>query len=73
MKLDPANYTCPDHDADLTGQVRDALDEDGPPVAYKRPDFLFGRKPGLCPFEVLVTCPGGGQPHQLTCAGTWTR
>ena len=74
MKLDPAEYTCPDHHTDLTTQVHDALDEDdSPPVAYpgKR---LPGRSTGLRPFEVLVTCPGGAGngPHQLTCAGTWT-
>jgi hypothetical protein len=73
MKLDPDDYTCPDHQTDLTSQVLDALDDDGPPVAYRRPGFLGGRKPGPRPFEVRVTCPGGGQPHQLTCAGTWTR
>ena len=45
MKLDPADYTCPDHHTDLTGQVLDALDEDGPPVAYPRLPLL-GRKAG---------------------------
>jgi len=74
VKLDPADYTCPDHHTDLTGQVLDALDEDGTPVAYPRPSLL-GRKAGPRPFEVQVTCPGGtsGGPHPLTCAGTWTR
>lgn len=73
MTLDPGNYTCPDHHTDLTGQVRDALDQDGPPVAYRR-GLLPGTKAGPRPFEVIVTCPGaGGQPHQLTCAGTWAR
>ncbi len=74
MKLNPADYTCPDHHADLTGQVLDALDEDGPPVAYQRRPLL-GRKAGPRPFEVMVTCPGdaSGGPHPLTCAGTWTR
>ena len=52
----------------------DALDEDGPPVAYQRLPLL-GRKSGPRPFEALVTCPGdaSGGPHQLTCTGTWTR
>jgi len=76
LKLDPVKYICPDHHVDLTGQVRDALDEDDrPPLAYP------GRhRPGAVarpsPFEVLVTCPGpagGTQPHQLACTGTWTR
>jgi hypothetical protein len=74
VKLDPDNYTCPDHHTDLTRQVLDALDEDGPPVAYGR-GLLPGRKGGPRLFEVIVTCPGsaGGAPHELTCAGTWTR
>ena len=76
MKLDPADYTCPDHHADLTSQVRDALEEDGgPPVAYRR-GLLPGKKSGPRPFQVIVTCPGpagSSQPYQLACAGTWTR
>jgi hypothetical protein len=73
MKLDPATYTCPDHHVDLTGQVKDALDEDDrPPVAYPG-RRLPGRAPGPRPFEVLVTCPGGVEPHQLACTGTWAR
>lgn len=75
MKLDPAEYTCPDHRIDLTGLVRDALDEDdGTPRAYRR-GLLPGRKAGPRPFEVIVTCPGsiGGQSHQLSCVGTWAR
>ena len=58
VNLEPADYTCPDHNTDLTGQVLDALDEDGPPVAYQRLPLL-GRKAGPQPFEVQVTCPGG--------------
>ena len=74
MKLDPADYTCPDHHTDLTGQVLDALDEDVPPFAYQRLPLL-GRKAGPRPFEVQVTCPGdtSGGAHPLTCTGTWTR
>ncbi len=72
LKLDPVKYICPDHHIDLTGQVRDALDEDDrPPVAYPVRHRLSAG-----PFEVLVTCPGpagGAQPHQLACTGTWTR
>jgi hypothetical protein len=75
MKLDPAEYTCPDHHSDLTSLVRDALeDEDGTPLAYRR-GLLPGSKAGPRPFQVIVACPGpaGGQPHQLACAGTWAR
>ena len=75
MKLEPAEYTCPDHHTDLTGQVLDALDEeDGPPVAYRGGPCWAGR-PGRGRSRCMVTCPGGasGGPHPLTCAGTWTR
>jgi hypothetical protein len=75
MKLDPAEYDCPDHHNDLTGQVLDALDgDDGTPLAYRR-GLLPGTRPGPRPFQVLVTCPGGagGGQHELACAGTWTR
>jgi hypothetical protein len=73
VKLNPAKYTCPDHHTDLTSQVLDALDEDGPPVAYDRQPLL-GRTTGPRPFEVPVTCPGtDGRAHQLICAGTYTR
>jgi hypothetical protein len=76
MKLDPAEYACPDHQIDLTGQVRDALeDDDGTPLAYRR-GLLPGGKAGPRLFQVIVTCPGpagSSQPHELTCAGTWAR
>lgn len=74
VKLNPDNYTCPDHHTDLTRQVLDTLEEDWPPVAYGR-RLLPARKAGPRPFEVIVTCPGaaGGGLHELTCAGTWTR
>ena len=73
MRLDPTKYACPDHDTDLTSQVQDVLDKEGPPVAYNR-WRLLGRAVGAHPFEVLVTCPGGagGGPHELTCTGTYT-
>ena len=35
MTLDPGRYECPDHHTDLTGQVEEALDELGSPVAYR--------------------------------------
>jgi hypothetical protein len=71
VKLDPRDYTCPDHGIDLTGQVEQALEEDGPPLAYWG---LLGRAAGPRPFEVIVTSPGtGGGAHELTCTGTCTR
>jgi hypothetical protein len=75
MNLDPVAYICPDHHTDLTGQVHDALEEEGTPVAYRR-GLLPGTKAVRRSFQVLVTCPGAAgssQPHELTCAGTWTR
>jgi len=71
MILDPGRYECPEHHADLTGLVEEALEEPGPPVAYRRP--LLGRQaPAGRPFQVIVTCPGddGAAPHPLTCTGT---
>ena len=38
--LDPDTYVCPEHQADLTAQVREALEDDGPPLAYQRPTLL---------------------------------
>jgi hypothetical protein len=71
ITLDPAAYTCPDHGTDLTDQVKQALEEeDDTPRAYRRP--LLGRRtPRARPFEVIITCPGGGQAHSLTCTGTY--
>lgn len=61
MTVNPGRYECPDHHTDLTGLVEEALDEQGPPVAYRRER----------PFQVIVTCPGDGTgAHQLTCTGT---
>jgi hypothetical protein len=64
MTLNPSHYECPGHHTDLTALVQEALDEQGPPVAY-RPDR---------PFQVIVTCPGrgGAGAHRLTCIGTQT-
>lgn len=72
MILEPTSYSCPEHQADLTALVTEALDDDGPPVAY---DSIFRRRPaGPRPFQVIVTCPGahGTGAHQLTCEGNWT-
>jgi hypothetical protein len=66
MTLNPDRYECPDHHTDLTDQVEQALEELGPPVAYR---------PGPRPFQVIVTCPGNSptRSHPLTCTGTQTR
>ena len=63
MTLDPARYECPDHHTDLTGLVEEALEDQGPPVAYRRPSADQA-------FQVIVICPGAGTPHSLTCTGT---
>lgn len=62
MHLTPATFECPTHHADLTTMVVEALDEEGPPVAY-------GRRP----FRVLVPCPGDGTApaHQQRCSGEY--
>jgi hypothetical protein len=75
MTLDPATYTCPDHNLDLTDLVTEALDDDGPPIAYPRPRLPGRAGPRPRPFEVTVTCPGapGSGPHELVCAGTRTQ
>jgi hypothetical protein len=67
MTLNPDRYECPGHHADLTALVEEAVDEQGPPIAYRRP-------PGPRPFQVIVTCPGadGTGAHSLTCTGTQT-
>jgi hypothetical protein len=63
MILDPATYTCPTHNMDLTDQVLEQLeDDDGWPVAFKPKT----RKPE---FEVVVTCPGTDTAHQVACRG----
>ena len=71
MTLDPDRYECPDHHTDLTGLVVEALSDDGPPVAYRRP-LLCGQVRTERPFQVIVTCPGARKaaPHTLTCTGT---
>jgi hypothetical protein len=68
MTLEPDRYECPDHHADLTGQIEDALTDEGPPVAFRPPPR------GPRPFQVIVTCPGTSSAgaHQLTCTGTLT-
>jgi hypothetical protein len=65
MDLKPATFACPTHKHDLTELVRQALEEAGPPVAYRRG--------ATRPFEVIVTCPGTSpdSAHQLTCTGDY--
>jgi hypothetical protein len=64
MTLDPDRYECPEHHTDLTGLVEEALEFQGPPVAYR---------PGPRRFQVIVTCHSGDTgTHSLTCTGTQT-
>ncbi len=74
MILDPDRYECPEHHADLTGLVEEALEDPGTPVAYRRPP-LGRQAPTGGPFKVIVICPGvgGAVPHSLTCTGTRTQ
>ncbi|WP_433784639.1 hypothetical protein ACQPX6_00235 [Actinomycetospora sp. CA-101289] len=60
MPLTPATYKCPTHpQVDLTSRVLEALEDEGPPVA-------FGKRP----FRVQVTCPGDGSgAHMLMASG----
>jgi hypothetical protein len=72
MKINPAQYQCPQHHTDLTDLVQEELDAEITSVAYKR-RLLVGRKPPAPKtFEVIVTCPGNGTPHDQTCTGTYT-
>lgn len=62
MRLTPATFACPTHHVDLTPRVIEALEDEGPPVAY-----------GDRPFRVPVTCPGDGTSaaHPLVCSGRY--
>ena len=72
MILDPDTYVCPEHQADLTAQVQEALEDDGTPLAYKRPALLGRGGWRARSFRVIVTCPGaaGSAAHRLACTGT---
>jgi hypothetical protein len=59
-ELAPATYQCHLDHQDLTDEVREEL-ADQIPVAFK--------KRGLRPFEVIVTCPGAGTPHDVSVSG----
>jgi hypothetical protein len=71
MTLDPSSYECAEHHTSLTGLVEEALEDDGPPLAY----FRLRSTAATSPFEVIVTCPGanGTGAHQITYAGTQTQ
>ena len=81
MILTPDSYPCPQHQIDLTAQVLELLDEDGPPGAKaRRPPVAYGRRPWLGKataareFEIIVVCPGtgGAESHNQVCHGTYT-
>jgi hypothetical protein len=71
MTLDPSTYQCLEHHMDLTDLVAEALQDEGPPVAY----LTQRKRPAARPFQVIVTCPGANDTgaHQLTCSGTRTQ
>ena len=62
MNLDPDRYICPEHQADLTALVKEALEGE-------RPVTFQPNKPR--PFRVIVDCPGSGGTgsHELACQG----
>jgi len=64
VQLNPATYECPTHHVDLTAQIVEALEEQGPPIAY-----------GDKPFRVQVSCRGDGTSgaHPLVCSGQYRR
>jgi hypothetical protein len=68
MILDPNQYECPQHHADLTSLVEDALYDDGPPVAYT---WWRQKTSGPKSFRVIVSCPGASDTdaHWVTCTG----
>jgi len=72
VDLEPSSFECPTHQVDVTELVREVLAEEGPPVAYRAPGRLFGRRPERM-FEVIVDCPGDGPEsvHSVTCAGAY--
>lgn len=74
MTLEPTTYSCPEHKADLTVQVQEALEDRGP-VAYQGIPLLGKAAARARPFEVTVTCPGTADsgPHDLICSGIRTQ
>jgi hypothetical protein len=74
MTLNPDHYECPDHHVDVTDQVTRKMnpDPDRPGSANVAFPGLRRRDQGPEQFKVIVTCPGAGEPHLLTCTGTRT-
>ena len=74
MTLDPDTYQCPTHNIDITTLVREQLeDDDDARSAYWWGGRAAGRNPsGAREFAVIVSCPGAGAAHKLTCRGTLT-
>jgi hypothetical protein len=70
MSLNPERYECPEHHTDLTDLVEEALEDEGPPVAYWR--LRDRQADGPQPFRVIVTCPSAGG-HDLAFSGSRTR
>lgn len=77
MNLDPETFLCPVHQINLTELVRARLREDeDAEIAFGGTGFWHTRTgrsaPGPRPFQVVVSCPGGGTPHRHVCEGTYT-
>lgn len=70
MTLNPDHYECPDHHVDVTDQVTAKANRDPRGTSYVAFPGLRKRNQGPEEFKVIVTCPGGGEPHLLTCTGT---
>jgi hypothetical protein len=74
VNLDPGTYVCPVHHVDLTDIVRARLQDE------QDAEFAFGGFPGSRapsaaaprPFQVVVSCSGGGTPHRLVFDGAYT-
>lgn len=73
MTLNPDHYECPDHHVDVTKQVTEKANRDPHGTTYVAfPGLRRRGQQGPEEFKVIVTCPGGGEPHLLTCTGTRT-
>jgi hypothetical protein len=56
MTLEPGRYECPEHRTAPTNLVQKAIEDDGPPVAYRR-TRRRRQQSGLKPFKVIISCP----------------
>jgi hypothetical protein len=73
MKLKPEHFSCPDHGGDLTPQVVERLGhEPSVVVGYSLAKATARRTAKPEPFLVVVSCHGGGSPHDLECSGTFS-